>query len=159
MKKIFLVASNKYLNTQKNGILTIISTFDEINTNEMSEKFHPTDNFQIYCFCQLFINKKESNVLTKDLVKTNFFLVGGFDQEKSYGLIKLYKAKFGINKEETKIKFVQDIVFEKTENFNSFNGAISSIIQSKNEGNILITCSDGNVYLLTLPNFISEDKM
>ena len=89
LKKIFLVASKKNLNTQKNGILTIISSFDEINTNEMSEKFHQTDNFKVYCFCQLFINKKENNVFTDNLVKTNFFLVGGFDQEKRCGLIKL----------------------------------------------------------------------
>ena len=162
LKKIFLVASKKNLKTQKNGILTIISSFDEINSNEMSEKFHPTDNFKVYCFCQLFINKNENKVITKDLVKTDFFLVGGFDQEKRCGLIKLYKAKFGINEKETNIDFVQDIEFEETENFYSFNGAISSIIQSKNKGNVLITCYDGNVYLLTIPNlefYMSEDKM
>ena len=98
--------------------------------------------------------------MTKDLVKTDYFLVGGFDQEKRCGLIKLYKAKFGINEKETNIDFVQDIEFEKTKNFYSFNGAISSIIQSKNKGNVLITCYDGNVYLLSLPNlnFICQKK-
>ena len=126
----------------------------------MSEIFHSTDNFQVYCFCQLFINKNENNVLTKDLVKTNFFLVGGFDQEIGYGLIKLYKAKFGINEKETYIEYVQDIVFEEAQILKSFKGPISSIKQSKNEGNVLITCYDGKVYLLTLPNlefYMSED--
>ena len=37
-------------------------------------------------------------------------------------------------------------------NFKSFKGPISSIIQSKEKGNILITCWDGNVYLMTYPD-------
>ena len=36
--------------------------------------------------------------------------------------------------------------------FYGFNGPISSIAQSRLNGNILVTCYDGNVYLLTPPN-------
>ena len=47
------------------------------------------------------------------------------------------------------IEFVSNIENEKIENdeFKGFNGAISCIIQSKDDNNILITCTDGYVFL------------
>ena len=36
--------------------------------------------------------------------------------------------------------------------FKGFNGPVTSIIQSNTTGNILVTCNDGKVYLLTPPN-------
>ena len=55
---------------------------------------------------------------------------------------------------DNKIEFVQDIEFERNKEFTGFEGAISSIIQAKIEidGNILISCNNGKVYLLTMPN-------
>ena len=199
-KKIFLAASKKYFDTQKNGILTLVSLFNE--TDGISEKFYPTDNFEVYCFCQLSIIKNKTIDSGKILdnkendkvesTKTNYFLVGGLDEDTRCGLIKLYKAKFDENANDTYIKFIQDIVIEKTERsfeirnnekennsqneklneykrkvlkerntFNRFNGPISSIIQSNFTGNIIVTCYDGNVYLLTPPNleyYFSKDK-
>ena len=64
------------------------------------------------------------------------------------------------------IEFVQDISLEnsliikkskdKTEEviFNDFRRTITSIIQSKNNGEILVTSWDKNVYLLSKPNII-----
>ena len=200
LKKIFLAASKKYFDNQKNGILTLISWFDEPDV--IKEKFNHTDSFEVYCFCQLSLIKKESINTGKildsnenekvELIKTNYLLVGGLDEETRSGLIKLYKAKFDKNADDTYIEFVQDITIEKTERkfeipnnekennsqneklneykmrilkdrntFNRFGGPISSIIQSKTTGNILVTCYDGYVYLLTPPNldyYLSKDK-
>ena len=199
-KKIFLAASKKYFDNQKNGILTLISLFDEADA--IKEKFYHTDTFEVFCFCPLSLIKKETtnsgNILDNnenekvEMIKTNYFLVGGFDEDTRCGLIKLYKAKFGKNADETYIEFIQDIPIEKTERkfeipnnekennsqnekvneykkrilkerntFNRFGGAISSIIQSRSTGNILVTCYDGYVYLLTPPNldyYLSKDK-
>ena len=200
LKKIFLAASKKYLDNQKNGILTLISLFDEADA--IKEKFYHTDNFEVYCFCQLSLIKNEEinsgNILDNnenekvESIKTNYFLVGGLDEETRCGLIKLYKAKYGKNADDTYIEFIQDITIERTERkfeipknekennlqnekineykkrilkerntFNRFGGPISSIIQSRSTGNILVTCYDGHVYLLTPPNldyYLSKDK-
>ena len=43
-------------------------------------------------------------------------------------------------------------VMKKNNYFISFNGPITSIIQSSTTGNILVTCLDGKIYLLTPPN-------
>ena len=200
LKKIFLAASKKYFDNQKNGILTLISLFDEADA--IKEKFYHTDNFEVYCFCQLSLIKNEAinsgNILDNnenekvESIKTNYFLVGGLDEETRCGLIKLYKAKYGKNADDTYIEFIQDITIERTERkfeipknekennlqnekineykkrilkdrntFNRFGGPISSIIQSRSTGNILVTCYDGHVYLLTPPNldyYLSKDK-
>ena len=46
--------------------------------------------------------------------------------------------------------------------FDGFHGPITSIIQSSRTGNILATCYDGKVYLLTPPNIeyylLNENK-
>ena len=204
LKKIFLAASKKYLDTQKNGILILASYFDETDT--MIETFYPTGNFEVYCFCQLSLIKNQKINSGKILdnkeneksesIKTNYFLVGGLDEDTRCGLIKLYKAKFDTNAKDTYIEFVQDIQIEKVEKkfeirnkdkekennpqnedekfneykkkilkerntFNRFGGPISCMIQSSLTGNILVTCYDGYVYLLTPPNldyYLCEDK-
>lgn len=52
----------------------------------------------------------------------------------------------------TKIENVLDIVFEKDNNFLGLERPISSIIQTKKKGNIIVSSWDGNIYLLTSPN-------
>ena len=86
-------------------------------------------------------------------------MVGGFDNEKSEGLIKLFRIFYEekINEEmykayHAKCEFLQDIVFDKNEDFEGFEGPISCIIQSKLYKNILVTCYDGKVYALSSPN-------
>lgn len=200
--KIFIAACKQYLEGQKNGILSVISLFGE--NDSLIEKFYPTENFEVYCFCPISIIQKDINekrILENEKnkkIKTNYFLVGGFDQNIRRGIIKLYKANFDENPENTYITYIQDIeidnvykdntyiseIINKKEdlalnneeknqgdlqkqkmlfdykvktlkeriNFNGFGGPITSLIQSSLYGNILATCYDGNVYLLTPPN-------
>ena len=211
--KIFLAACKKYYEYQKNGILIVISSFEE--TDSINEKFLPTENYEPYCFCPLSLIKNENITQGKILdtyekdnvetIKTNYFLVGGFDGNSRRGLIKLYKAIFNETYEKTDIEFIQDIeienvtknnenidkqeeeessktnevknenssgkkfdyrddkqveklneykkkIFKESNTFKGFAGPVSSIIQSSSTGNILVTCYDGHVYLLTPPN-------
>ena len=96
---------------------------------------------------------------------SNYFLVGGFNPKKNQVVIKLYKIICGENNFDNKIKYIQDIFDQKIKNnkiiFQRFNGPISSMLQSKIDGNIIITCWDGNVYLFSYPNieyFLKEDE-
>ena len=219
-EKYLICACKKYEEDQENGIMMIRIKDKKIDDKECI--FIPTKDFEVYCFCQIFdkiINKKMTINETKadtqrsqdlthsnqDLCKsTDFFLVGGFDNIRREGLIKLYK----LNKEGKGIKFLQDIEFEKydlpnkktetqnqnqilknklndetrtktdkvdlnatlsdiefknnnielseqnPETFMGFNGAISSIIQSKSTFNILVSCYDGKVSKLSTPNLV-----
>ena len=117
--KIFLGACKKYYDNQSNGILIVVSLFDE--RDAMNETFYPTDNFEAFCFCHLSIVKNDNNKERKILedkekvesIKTDYFLVGGFDDDSRCGKIKLYKAYFGQGQEDTYIEFIQDIEIEK----------------------------------------------
>ena len=87
--------------------------------------------------------------------ETEYFLVGGFDNYKSEGMIKLYKILYCNDACDAKIEYLQDIVFDRNDNFEGFKGAINCIIQtkkSKNKEKILVSCYDGNIYLLSKPN-------
>ena len=153
--KILLCACKKYTESQKNGILLVKIPINFINN--ITKAFYDTGKFEVYCFCQIFKCKDSNNNYN---IGTDFFLVGGFDPIKNQGIIKLYRINY--NKENfdlTKIEYLQDIEIEKenkkqidnSNKFKGFVGPITSIIQSKSAGNILITCFDGNVYLFTIP--------
>ena len=120
------------------------------------EEFYDTGNFEVFCFC-LLSREKNNYVLSNNNKNEDieYFLVGGFDTEKNKGIIKLYEIIYNNKIEKIGIKYNEDINFEKDEkkNFNSFEKAISCIIQSKIDGKIFLTCLDGNVYSLTKPNF------
>ena len=117
-EKYLICACKKYEEDQENGIMVI-----RIKDNKIIDEdsiFIPTKDFEVYCFCQIFdkiMNKElEINQLkyncpsNQELCKyTDFFLVGGYDNIRREGLIKLYK----LNKEGKGIKFLQDIEFEK----------------------------------------------
>ena len=78
--------------------------------------------------------------------------IGGFDLDKGEGVIKLYKIKFEYNS-NAKIEYIQDIIMQnEINNFYGFKGAVIYIFQSKNDGNFLITSSDGKVYLFSPAN-------
>ena len=152
--KILLCACKKYLEDQKNGILLI-----NIQSEEGQKKnynFYDTGNFEVYCFCHIFIIPENKIIHDNDnkikIKYTDFFFVGGYDRDKCEGRIKLYKIKFSHKDFNNSIKYLQDIEFERNESFEEFDGPISSIIQSKYNGNIVATCYDKNVYLFTRPN-------
>jgi len=152
--KILLCACKKYSKNQKNGILLVdLSKFNE--NEKTNELFYDTDYFEVDCFCPISIveNTNSREEITKEknitITKTDFFFVGGFDEEKREGKIKLYKINY--NNNNIDIEFIQDII-NNDEKFEGFDRSITSIIQSDIIGNILVTSMDGNVYLFKPPN-------
>ena len=84
----------------------------------MNETFYDTGSFEVYCFCPISIINKDNSKTKKileneeevtEIIKTDYFLVGGFNEEARCGLLKLYMAKFDEKQEETYIEFIQDI--------------------------------------------------
>ena len=171
--RTLLCACKKYFKHQKNGILLI--DYKDIDKGEIYSYFYDTRNFEVYCFCQILLFQKEKILKEEmNITYTDYFLVGGFDKNKSKGLIKLFKLVYdetNDNKTNYKIEYMQDIIFyneyiqkiNRNENnnknkiiFKGFRKPISSIIQSKNIsnniGDILITCFDGYVYSFNCPN-------
>ena len=116
----------------------------------MREPFYPTDHFEIYCFCPLITFIEKDNIIMKK--DTLFFLVGGFDEQKREGKIKLFKVIPNEKAYDSKIEYVQDIEFEEKNGFQGFNGPVNYIIQSKNTLNILASDGGGKAYVLTDPN-------
>ena len=156
--KVLLCACKKYIKNQKNGIL-LVNIDDELykidynSSLKINYYFYDTKNFEVYCFCPIFIFEKTKNVLKNHIQSTDYFFVGGFDKEKNKGMIKLYRIDYGIEYHLSKIEYIQDVNIDKDDNFKKFKGPISSIIQSNNTGEILVSCWDGNTYLFNKPNF------
>ena len=179
--KILLCACKKYTKEQKNGILLVdLSKFGE--SKKVNELFYETGPFEVDCFCPISIVENTNSIseeITKkeniEIKKTDFFFVGGFDDDKREGIIKLYKLNYNNNKID--IEFIQDIINNYKNNsenssdkrkdskgytFEGFDRSITSIIQSNIIGNILVTSMDGNVYLFKPPNidyFLSSDYL
>lgn len=170
--KILLCGCKKYNNFQNNGILLI---------NEDSKEFIDTLDFEVYCFCPISYNiSKEKG--KKEIIPTDYFLIGGFSEMNSEGMIKLYKVIKNDSDNKISLEFVQDIIFKEQKlpnsciidiieeekgkkfninekrdkindyHFNGFERNISCITQSKNNGNLFITCWDGNIYIFDPPN-------
>ena len=146
-KKFLLCGCKKYISGQKNGIMIIDADIKE-NEN-LKNKFCDTDDFEVNCFCQ--INIKNNNDY---FIKTNYFFVGGFDNERRCGMIKLYRINYDNknNLENFDIEFLQDIHVDISNEFQVFGGAINTIIQSKTNGKLLINCLDGYIYCFSEPN-------
>ena len=167
-----LCACKKYSDYQKNGILLVQLNFEEKSNS--TSKFYDTDEFEVYCFCPIK-NFGESVIIDinkgnnySHFKETDFFFVGGFDKKRREGRIKLFKLERNEVNQVKDIKYLQEIELDKTnENeydnkekldtyfiFKGFKGAISSMIQSENNNtnNILVSCYDGKVYLLSKPN-------
>ena len=146
------MACKKYTKSQKNGILLI-----KIKIGiTITEKFYETKNFEVFCFCHIFKSERPNKmmILNKNkMIETEYFLVGGFEQNKKRGLIKLYKINYNnTNFDLTNIEYIQDIEIKKGNKFKGFKGPITCITQSKyDDGQLLITCFDGNVYLFSRP--------
>ena len=159
--KLLFAACKKYIEGQKNGILFLKL---EINNNiitKINKVFYNTKNYEVFCFCQIFfvdnnyiLNENKNKI---QIIDTEYILVGGFEQNKREGLIKLYKVIYNKDYRKIKLEYILDVDVEKydkengIQTFKGFKGAINCISQSKNDGNILISCFDGNVYLLTEP--------
>ena len=158
--KILLCACKQYKKGQKNGILLVNPQLGD--NKEIEEPFYLMNDFEVYCFCPILIVENKKGLKKEEqITNTDYFFVGGMDLLKRKGKIKLFKMLYGAKAWETKIKYIQDIEFESTENFEDFDGPISCITQSKETGHILITCYNGYVYLFTPPNidyYLEEDR-
>ena len=164
---ILLCACKKYIKKQKNGILLVNLKYSKNQLKISSTLFYDTKKFEVYCFCPILIKENDPILLNQCIMKdSNYFLVGGFNPDRNTGVIKLYKVIYAENHSDTKIEYLQDISIEqKVKNdkilFHNFKGPISSMLQSKTDGNILITSWDGNVYLFSYPNieyYLKEDE-
>ena len=163
--KILLCACRKYDEETKNGILLICT---DLKHEEFYHYFYDTKNFEVFCFCQISIVNNENPIYDDisykkniKIINTKYVFVGGFDQNRKEGLIKLYRIDCDTLIKNTKIVFLQNIKIEEKNGFEGFKGAISCIKQSNIIGNIIITCWDGNIHLLKPPNidyFLSCDK-
>jgi hypothetical protein len=145
--KIIVCACKKITKYQKNGILLVSAHIED--NQEIFDCFYDTSSFEPYSFCELkYIYKTEKEIKK---FETNYFLVGGFDAFKGVGIIKLYKIIYEYKAYNTRIEYIDDIIF-KNENFLGFEGPITSLIQSKKTGEILVSCRYGAIYLLSPPN-------
>ena len=168
--RIVLCACKKYNSKQKNGILLVNPQLGD-NKN-VEEPFYETDKFEVTCFCPLLIvenNNKDYNQIDEEYKKnikitdTNYFLVGGFDEEKKEGKIKLYKVNYNDKAYQTTIEYIQDIEFDDDEykEMGYINEPINCIIQSKISGNIIFSSYNGKIYLMSAPNinyYLEDDN-
>ena len=148
--KILICACKKYLRNQRNGILLVNISIEE----KFNDEFYDTGNFEPFCFSQICIVNKsyEDKKNTYKIYDTNYLFVGGFNQEKGIGEIYLYKINYESPANNITINAIQEIILDKDNNFEGFNGAITSIIQTDDTGNFIISCSDGNIYLFSQAN-------
>ena len=72
-KKILLCACKKYLKYQKNGILIINFNLKE---ETIKSSFLETEQFEVYCFCQIFILDKDSIFNFRDI---QYLILAKFD--------------------------------------------------------------------------------
>jgi len=157
-EKILLCACTKYNSKQKNGILFVKINFKNDDLHFYYD-FYETNNFEVNCFCPILIVNNE-NLINEDISlkknikinRTDYFFVGGFEENICQGLIKLFKIINIENVNEIKIKYIQDIVIKINSEFEGFEGTINSMTQSDISGNILISCWDGNIHLMKSPN-------
>ena len=164
--KILICACKKYEENQKNGILSLKLDLTKNNFNILSKNFEETENFEVYSLCPIskFYNINNMYITKKEnykKIETEYFLVGGFNLDEKKGMIKLYKVIYDkVNFKNSEIKFIKNIEIKKIKNINNesndfegFKGYITYITQSKFDGKILLTCSDGNVYLLPITEY------
>ena len=150
--KVLLCACKKYIKGQKNGILLVNIKIKNKYKINISSHFYPTGNFEVYCICPLLNFSKKDFLKDYEKFDTNYFLVGGFDLDRCKGKIKLYKVNYAMEYSQTIIEYIQDIIFDKNK-FINFKGPISCITQSSINGDILISCWGGNIYLFSNVNF------
>ena len=146
-KIILLSACKKYFPNQNNGILIVNNPLGR--KDEIKEEFISTESFEVNCICPLYSIQNDKNNIQKN--PTNLFMAGGFDSEKGEGIIQLYRISQDNEGGLFSIEYLQDIEYEYSTEFHGFEMTVSCIKQTDN-GNIIISCIDGNIYLFSKPN-------
>ena len=142
--KVLLCACKKYIKNQKNGILVV--NFEGIKT--INHFFHETNNFEVYCFCPIFLFKRGNILNENPKYMTNYFFAGGFDTKKRQGLIKIYRLIINEDNFCNKIEYIQDCIIGNENKNDPPKGPISCITQSNSEEKIIAGCWDGLIYSL-----------
>ena len=142
----------KYVESQKNGILLLKLNIIDNNINEIYQKFENTDNFEVYCFCN--ISKfNNNNISENENNYTKYIFVGGFDSKNRKGSIKLYKIIYNEDIEKIKLEYIPDIQIDniiKNINSKSFKGFKSPITSIEQDNENILISSDGNIYFFQL---------
>ena len=129
--------------------MVLNSILDEASgiVKENEEKFFNTETFEVYCTCPL--------------KNSEYFLVGGFDNSRREGKIRLYKIIYDEISKASGIEYLQDIQIDECDEFKGFNLPVNCIIQSTIDDNLLISCMDGHIYLFSNPNlsFYTKGKV
>ena len=118
---------------QRNGFLLINFKIENRQIKKFDKKFIDTQQFEVSCFCP-YIDKIEKSIIDNDINKIDYdcVLVGGFDNEQKRGFIKIYKLNS--NNEEIILKNFDNHIF--------IGMKITCIIQSRNDGKIMIVCDN-----------------
>ena len=155
--KLLFCACKKYIKTQKNGILLLKLNIKDDDI-KIYKTFYNTGNFEVYCFCNISKFNNSNKIIGKENENsyTEYTLIGGYDNHKKKGLIKLYKIIYNKDIEKIKLEYIQDISINNIKNtnskpFNGFKDPIYCMIQSKTNGNILIISYDGKIYSFSEP--------
>ena len=99
---------------QKNGVLLVTVSLE--SRFDYSDDFIETDSFEVSCFCQILLVENNNSIyddITKkesiSITETNYVLIGGFDDNKREGCIKLYKFLPDKRyRDSFLLKFIQD---------------------------------------------------
>ena len=131
--KLLLCACKKYNSNsdyERNGILYLdASSIQKEEFGEPNYSFYDTNNFEPYCFCQIWFENKI------------FFFAGGYGKDIRLGSVKLFTV------ENNELKYLQDI-----EDLDKLEMPVNSITQCKDSGKIVITTTDGAIHLFSEPN-------
>ncbi len=129
--EILLCPSKKYLQEQKQGIISIYFNFKQ---NIYRTFFHEIKDFVVNCIC---------NLLDPEKKETNFILVGGFSKDIS---VRLYKINHNTFLKTIEVQFNRDIFIVENNFFTINKKQINLIKQSKKTGKIRIW-SNKSIYL------------
>ena len=136
-KRFLLVGNKKIKNDERDGMF--IANLD-LNKKRLKTNFYDTNNFQIYCLCQIIL--KQQNGAESKFIRTTFFFAGGYDLDKKIGMVKLYQL---IDKENMEIKYIQDLdteeeiyEYEQSINISMNNININDEINNKSMDNNII---------------------
>ena len=102
--KILLCGCKKYIKGQKNEILLIKILNKHHFEYEIDIKFYDMEDFEINAICEILIT-----IEPEELMKINnnnkYCLVGGFDNTKKRGVVKLYKIFVDSNIKYTNFEY------------------------------------------------------
>ena len=155
----------KNIKNKTNGILVINLEFLKHKKRDEEEKekyinFYDTKDFKVNSICHIIDNNYNNNIIEDysndyiynlvDNINKDYILVGGYNDGKGKGELKLFQLEHNIYSNKIKINFVKEIIVEKNQT-KGFKNSIDFIEQIKENGKILVG-SKNELYLFKEPN-------